>query len=120
MRLITTNLIICLLVFAPRLVQAQAPNPADATILAISEGIARFVGELFSIFARLTGILAVLFVVVGGLMYVAGNAEGGKRVISWALIGLAIAMLSLIIVSFVSSKILGIPIEPGQVLFPRS
>lgn len=57
------------------------------------------------------GIVAVIFVVIGGVNYMtsagdAGKVEKAKKTIIYALIGLVICALSFVIVNFVIAKLL--------------
>jgi len=97
----------------PPIVLAQ--EEAAGLIQEIGLKLGILAASFFRFFAGLGGILAVLFLVLGGIQYIMGNAEAGKKTISWALIGLTIAILSLIIVSTVLEGV-GIPAQPGEVL----
>jgi len=58
--------------------------------------------------AGLAGIIAVLFLVYGGIMYMVGGPKGnetGRGIITNALIGLAVVVLSYLIVKFLLSAL---------------
>lgn len=69
-----------------------------------------FVANSINIFIAIIGALSVLMIIVGGLRYVlsGGDAAGlksAKDTIIYALVGLAISLLSFVIVSFVISRL---------------
>ena len=88
--------------------------------LAIEEGIKPIDGGTWTVAEILervtnwilgfTGLVAIMFLVYGGLQYIisAGNkdkAEAAKKTILYAVIGLVVVALSYVIVSFVTSNI---------------
>lgn len=115
---------------------AQAATPGEAiqqgVCLTAQDPAACQSGGLFSggIFSRianllifLTGAIAVVMVIIGGLRYVLsqGNAsqvESAKNTILYAVIGLIIAVMAFAIVNFVLDQVVGpapdaCPSQPG-------
>lgn len=62
----------------------------------------------------LVGAIAVIMLIIGGLRYVTSNGEaasikGAKDTITYAIVGIVVAMLSFALVSFVIGRFSGIP-----------
>ncbi len=62
-------------------------------------------GGIFWLVFDISAALAVLMVIVGGILYSTGNAEGGKKAITWALLGLVLALIAITIVKYVKKNI---------------
>lgn len=65
--------------------------------------------QIINIFSVIVGIVAVIFIIIGGLKYItsggdSGNVTGAKNTILYAIIGLIIVALAQFIVRFVLSK----------------
>ncbi|MFH2105605.1 MAG: pilin [Parcubacteria group bacterium] len=70
------------------------------------------IGKITGAFMGAIGAFAVAAIVYGGVIYIssAGNEESikkGKSIVTYAVIGLAIAILAYVIVSFVITTLLG-------------
>ncbi len=68
--------------------------------------------QIINIFSVIVGIIAVIFIIIGGLKYItsggdSGNVTGAKNTILYAIIGLIIVALAQFIVRFVLSKAAG-------------
>lgn len=66
--------------------------------------------KITSLIITLTGAISVIMVIIGGLRYAAASGDqngvkGAKDTILYALIGLVVAILAQVIVSFVLSKL---------------
>jgi hypothetical protein len=119
----TKILITFLLLFAPFLVSAQTCNtncvneglnsvgtnagfPQNGGGFLGANTVVGVIGVVIKLALFVSGALAVLFVVIGGVMYLtsAGNqeqADKGKKTITNALIGIIIIILSYVIVNVV-------------------
>ena len=58
------------------------------------------------IFVNLFGLVILIMVIVGGVQYLTGNAEGGKKTIIAAIIGAAIVSLAVVIINSVSGLVI--------------
>lgn len=70
------------------------------------DSVVLLIGKIINIMLFISGAVAVLFVVIGGFMYLtsAGNEEQagkGRKTIEYALIGLVIMILAYVVVSVV-------------------
>jgi len=84
-----------------------APNAADFFGVAVLVGLA-----IIDMLLRIGGIVSVAFVIYGGIQYVTSQGESDKTAkargtIINALIGMAICMVSVALVSFVGKKVGG-------------
>ncbi len=73
--------------------------------------------QIINIFSVIVGIIAVIFIIIGGLKYItsggdSGNVTGAKNTILYAIIGLIIVALAQFIVRFVLSKAAGTTTTP--------
>ena len=73
------------------------------------------VSNVINWFIGIAGAVSLIFVVYGGILYITSSGEAGKlekakKTITYALIGLIIVALSIVITSFVTSIIKGQPI----------
>ncbi len=75
------------------------------------ESIPEFIVRIINILLILTGMLAVLFIIIGGLRYITSagnpqNATGAKNTILYAIFGLAFAVLSYAIVNVITNVLI--------------
>jgi heme/copper-type cytochrome/quinol oxidase subunit 2 len=66
--------------------------------------------SIFSVVLAIAGIVAVIFVIVGGLRYAlsqgnAGDLQKAKDIITYALVGLGIVIFGFTIVQFVTGRL---------------
>lgn len=78
--------------------------------VAIPESLPKILLAVFEILLRVAGILAVVFVVVGGFQYLIttgepDKAKGARTTIINALVGLVIAMLATAVVNLIGNNI---------------
>jgi len=85
------------------------PMTASAAITTItgSQTLAQIIGKVITWILAFVGVLAVLMLIIGGVRYVisAGNpaqTEGAKKTIIYALVGIVIVILAVILVNAVS------------------
>lgn len=83
-------------------------NPLKGTA-----NIQGLIGNVISYLLGLAAMFAMLALIIGGLKIIAGFAnpksvEEGKKIITWAIIGLAIIGLSFVIIRVVTRDILGV------------
>lgn len=105
--------ILLVILAIPVLAAAQTLLPPNTTTL---PGNSRstftgIIGYYILIFLGVTGLLAVVFLIYGGFRYIAsaGNeeqAEGAKKTIQNAIIGLVVVILSYVIVSVIVNALL--------------
>jgi len=77
--------------------------PVPETQPITSGNLKTMIANIVDVVAGLAGIIAVLFLVYGGIMYIVGGETGnkaGRAIITNALIGLAVVVLSYLIVRF--------------------
>lgn len=77
--------------------QGQAAA-AWATVLGI-------IHKITDLIFQVGGVLAVLIVVIGGLYYITGHADSGKKIIMAVVIGLAIISFAYLIIDIVFKKV---------------
>lgn len=70
------------------------------------------VTDLVNVFLSVLGIVAVIVIILGGVMYVTSNGEASKvaqakNIIQYAIIGLIVSLLAWAIVNFVVTSFLG-------------
>ena len=75
-------------------------------------GIIPFIKSIINIILGFAGLIAVLFVIIGGFQYIFSGAneelaESGKKTLKNAVIGVVIIVLSFVIVNVVSSALQG-------------
>jgi|SRR5690348_11847158 hypothetical protein len=94
--------------------QAQLSNDVNGVAATFNipagNNLAGTVGLIVNWLLSLVGIVAVIFIVYGGLLYITSQgdekkAEAGKRVVIFAVIGLIIIGISAVVVNFVLSAI---------------
>ncbi len=117
-KLIITILLALPLLFAAEIVSAEdisfisADAPCDfktgqIDADCIPEYIAYVIKQLFAF----TGGICIIVIMIGGTMWVLGNAAGGtdkaKDVIRWGIIGMIISALSFFIIDFIISTMAG-------------
>jgi hypothetical protein len=88
-------------------INQQNCNPVDPQAEDNVNDIIRLVINLFSVFV---GVIAVIFIIVGGIKYItsggdSGNVTSAKNTILFAIVGLVIVALAQIVVRFVLSRV---------------
>jgi heme/copper-type cytochrome/quinol oxidase subunit 2 len=107
------SLVLTLAIVAVPLVagaQFTTPNPAG-TGLPGDSNIQNFIIRIINILLAIAGLVAVLFLIIGGFRYItaAGNEEASgsaKKIITNAIIGIVVIILSFVIVRVISNAIL--------------
>ncbi len=107
------SLVLGLALFALPLVasaQFQAP-PVGNTGLPGDTDIRAFILRIINIALAIAGLVAVLFLIIGGFRYItaAGNEEAGasaKKIITQSIIGIVIIILSFVIVRVISNALI--------------
>ena len=90
--------------------QFQTPS-AGGTGLPNDTSISSFILKIINIALAVAGLIAVLFLIIGGFRYItsAGNeetAENAKKIIINAIIGVVIIILSFVIVRVISNALI--------------
>lgn len=90
--------------------QFTAP-PVGNTQLPGDTDIKAFIMRIINIALAIAGLVAVLFLIIGGFRYItaAGNEEAGasaKKIITQAIIGIVIIILSFVIVRVISNALI--------------
>ena len=99
------------LVLAP-LASAQFTTPdAGSSRLPNDASVSGFIVKIINIALTVAGLIAVLFLIIGGFRYItsAGNeetAEQAKKIITNAIIGIVIIILSFVIVRVISNALI--------------
>src|SRR3989338_6683642 len=88
----------------------QVPS-SGGTGLPNDTSISGFIMKIINIALAVAGLIAVLFLIIGGFRYItsAGNeetAEQAKKIITNAIIGIVVIILSFVIVRVISSALL--------------
>jgi hypothetical protein len=91
------------------LAQFQTPD-AGGTGLPNDTSISGFIIRIINIALTVAGLIAVLFLIIGGFRYItsAGNeevAESAKKIITNSIIGIIIIILSFVIVRVISNAV---------------
>ncbi|OGE81781.1 MAG: hypothetical protein A3E98_01540 [Candidatus Doudnabacteria bacterium RIFCSPHIGHO2_12_FULL_48_11] len=100
------------LVVSPFLAGAQYTNPNPAgTGLPGDTRLSEFILKIINIALAIAGLIAVLFLIIGGFRYItaAGNEEAGaqaKKIITNSIIGIVVIILSFVIVRVISSALI--------------
>jgi quinol-cytochrome oxidoreductase complex cytochrome b subunit len=89
--------------------QFQNPN-CGGTNLPCDTSVSTFILKIINIALAVAGLIAVLFLIIGGFRYItsAGNeesAEQAKKIIVNAIIGVVVIILSFVIVRVISSAL---------------
>lgn len=89
--------------------QFQTPNPGG-TGLPGDTSLSGFILKIINIALAVAGLIAVLFLIIGGFRYItsAGNeetAEQAKKIITNAIIGIVVIILSFVIVRVISNAL---------------
>ena len=92
------------------LAQFQTPS-AGNTGLPNDTSISGFIMKIINIALAVAGLIAVLFLIIGGFRYItsAGNeetAEQAKKIITNAIIGIVVIILSFVIVRVISNALI--------------
>jgi len=93
------------------LAQFQTPN-CGGTGLPCEARASDFIFRIINIALALAGLVAVLFLIIGGFRYItsAGNeetAENAKKIIINAIIGVVVIILAFVIVRVISNALIG-------------
>jgi|SRR3989344_2005165 len=108
--------IFLLAVFVTPLVAGAAWRMPDATQggtgLPNDARLSQFIINIINIALTIAGLVAVLFLIIGGFRYItsAGNEEvagNAKKIITNAIIGIIIIILSFVIIRVISNALLG-------------
>jgi|SRR3989344_1737066 len=108
---IITLAVIMLVVALPLVAGAQfTPPNAGGTGLPNDSSISGFILKIINIALAIAGLVAVLFLIIGGFRYItaAGNeetAEKAKKIILNAIIGIVVIILSFVIVRVISNAL---------------
>jgi len=89
---------------------AQTPDSTANSNTDIFEGFMNQVGRVISgiqglIVGEVAGSIVVLMIIIGGIQYITGQREAGKKTIVAAIIGTAIIVLAWIIVNIVATRL---------------
>lgn len=89
--------------------QFQTPNPGG-TGLPGDTNVSTFILRIINIALAIAGLIAVLFLIIGGFRYItaAGNeeaAESAKKIIINSIIGVVVIILSFVIVRVISNAL---------------
>lgn len=92
------------------LAQFTTPN-AGGTGLPNDSSVSQFILKIINIALAVAGLIAVLFLIIGGFRYItsAGNeetAEQAKKIIINAIIGVVVIILSFVIVRVISNALI--------------
>lgn len=108
-----SSIVLSLALFAlPLLTAAQFEQPSGtASGLPNDQKLSTFIMRIINIALAVAGLVAVLFLIIGGFRYVtsAGNEEAGesaKKIITNSIIGIVVIILSFVIVRVISSALL--------------
>src|SRR5262245_16061209 len=93
------------------LAYAQWQPPPCAPGLPCSDRVSDFIIRIINIGLGLAGLVAVLFLIIGGFRYItsAGNeetAENAKKIITNAIIGVVVIILAFVIVRVISNALI--------------
>ena len=88
----------------------QVPN-AGGTGLPNDTSLSAFIMKIINIALTVAGLVAVLFLIIGGFRYItsAGNeetAENAKKILTNAIIGIVVIILSFVIVRVISNALI--------------
>jgi hypothetical protein len=109
--MVTAIVISLILTLAPvALAQFQTPDPGG-TGLPGDSTISGFILRIINIALAIAGLIAVLFLIIGGFRYItsAGNeetAEQAKKIIINAIIGIVVIILAFVIVRVISRALI--------------
>jgi hypothetical protein len=101
-----------LLLLLPLSVSAELPNltcPGASGVNCTNYGnISLFIAEIIMILLSIAGMIAVLFIIIGGFQYITSGAnqelaEAGKKTLRNAIIGIVVIVLSFVIVRVISN-----------------
>lgn len=109
-------LVIAVLLVMPLLTSAQYTNPAapgtePAGVLQGTDKISTLIIQIISILLAVAGLIAVIFLIVGGFRYITagGNeesSEAAKKTITNAIIGIVIIILAFVIVRVIANALI--------------
>ncbi len=91
-----------------------APSCAGADSTGPTTAVNKLIANVVNLISLITGIVAVVFIVIGGFKYITSGGDSGKitsakTTITYALIGLIIVALAQFIVRFVLGKAVDVP-----------
>lgn len=105
------------LIFTPQLALAQTNTDDVCEGVKLTGGgceddgsISKVIQTIINILSIITGVVAVIMIIIGGLRYVtsagdSNNLSSAKNTILYAIIGLVVVAMAQVIVRFVISKI---------------
>ena len=96
--------------FPPGLWDGIAKNQDGSPNITGLQDIVKLLVNLVHIALALAGLLAVVFIIIGGIKYItsAGSPEGtksAKNTLTGAIAGLVVALLAYVVVSFIVDKL---------------
>ncbi|MBI2355934.1 MAG: hypothetical protein HYV13_01855 [Candidatus Doudnabacteria bacterium] len=108
-----TSIVLSLALFVLPLVsgaQFERPNPTGTNLPGDTK-LSEFILRIINIALAIAGLVAVLFLIIGGFRYItaAGNEEAGesaKKIITNSIIGIVVIILSFVIVRVISNALL--------------
>lgn len=109
---ISAIVLVFVLALAPAFTLAQFRTPeAGNTGLPNDTSVSGFILKIINIALTVAGLIAVLFLIIGGFRYItsAGNeetAEQAKKIITNAIIGIVVIILSFVIVRVISNALI--------------
>jgi len=80
-----------------------APEPEAPAFDTIFKTIIHALGELNIIIFSVGGAVAVLMIIVGGIYYITGHADAGKKIIMAVIIGVVIIALAGLLVNLATT-----------------
>lgn len=95
--------IFLVIIFLPLVVSAETPLPSP---IGGGKGMEDVVGNIIKVVLGLVGVLALIFFIYGGIMWMtsAGNMEKvkkGKSAMVWASLGLVVCFLAYALVNYI-------------------
>ena len=100
-----------IIVLSPMLVSAQSFNPPEGGPIPELSTASQVILRVIEILLAIAGLVAVIFLIVGGFRYITagGNeetAEGAKKTLVNAIIGVVIVILAFVIVRVISNALI--------------
>ena len=92
---------------APKYTQCNVPNDSTSANLMGANGA---VSQVINILIGITGVIAVIMIIIGGIHFATSQGDPGKvakgrKTIIYGLVGLAIAVLAFAIVNYVLGEL---------------
>jgi len=90
----------------------QVPGQASGAFGGGQQTIRQIIVNILTLALQIAGFLAILFVIYGGFRYMTSGgseegAEAGKKILTNAIIGLAVIILSYVILAVISNALAG-------------